>query len=251
MSPVALATIAAAPFVGSFVGLLADRLPRGEGVVYGRSRCDGCGRPLAARDLAPLLSYAAAGGRARCCAARLRPALPAVEAGAVALACWAAVVTQGPLIPASAALGWTLLALALIDARTFRLPDALTLPLLLAGIGLGAVGLTGSPASQALGAALGFGVFRGVGAAYRRFRGLDGLGLGDAKLLGAAGAWVGPSGLPSVLAIACAGALGGAALCALVRGGIAWRAPIPFGPALAAGLWLTWLYGPIVMAPPT
>jgi leader peptidase (prepilin peptidase)/N-methyltransferase len=91
-------------------------------------------------------------------------------------------------------------------------------------------------------------VLAGARAAYRRLRGVEGLGLGDAKLLAAAGAWLGPAGLPSTMLIACAAALAHAALLARGGSGVGWRTPIPLGPALALGFWITWLHGPVFFA---
>ena len=92
-------------------------------------------------------------------------------------------------------LGWCLLALAWIDYETFRLPDALTLPLLVAGLGAAAWRDTGLVTDHALAAMLAYCSIRAIAAFYRWYRGFDGLGQGDAKLLAAAGAWVGASGI--------------------------------------------------------
>lgn len=228
---------------GSFAALVADRLAAGQGWAVGRSRCDGCGRTLRILDLAPIVSFAAAGGRARCCGARLRASLPLAEAaGFVIPLLAAAVAPTSALLIATCALGWALLTLALIDIATLRLPDALTLPLLLAGLALSVANLTGPLAAHALGAAFGWGAVAAAAALWRRLRGVEGIGLGDAKLLGAAGAWVGAGGLSGVMLWACALGLLTAAVVA-ARGGD-WRAPQPFGPALAAGFWLTWVFGP-------
>ena len=80
---------------------------------------------------------------------------------------------------------------------------------------------------------------------YRRLRGRDGLGLGDAKLLAAAGAWVGASGLPSVLAGAALAALAAAGGLTLAGTRLDRHSALPFGPFLAAATWLVWLFGPI------
>jgi leader peptidase (prepilin peptidase)/N-methyltransferase len=227
---------------GSFAMLVADRMAAGEGWVAGRSRCDGCGRTLSAAQLLPLLSYAAAGGRARCCGVRIAVALPVAEAAGAAVPLWAAAAAPEPvLVLVSCALGWALLALSLIDLSTLRLPDAITVPLLAAGLGLAAAGLTGDIAAHALGAAAGWASVAAAAAFWRRWRGVEGIGMGDAKLLAAAGAWVGIGGLSGVALWACALGLAGAAATALRRGD--WRAPAPFGPPLAAGLWLSWLHG--------
>lgn len=228
-----------APFLGSFAALAADRLPQGRPVAWDRSRCDGCGRVLGPRDLIPLLSFASSRGRARCCGGAIPGHLPLVELAflAVPLMAWAA----GAPLWASCALGWALLGLSLIDVRTLTLPDLLTLPLAGLGLILAAAGLTGPLWLHAAGALAGGAVVVGVDAAYRAVRGHPGMGLGDAKLLAAAGAWVGPAGLPSVLVVACVSALAWA----LWRG-VGAREPVPFGPALALGLWITWLAGPVL-----
>ncbi|MDJ0971368.1 MAG: prepilin peptidase, partial [Kiloniellales bacterium] len=70
------------PFVGSFLGVLVLRLPRGEGVVAGRSRCPHCRTTLGAVDLVPLLSYLLRGGRCRHCGARLSWLYPGIELAA-------------------------------------------------------------------------------------------------------------------------------------------------------------------------
>jgi leader peptidase (prepilin peptidase)/N-methyltransferase len=142
---------------------------------------------------------------------------------------------------ASCLLGWTLLALAWIDALTMRLPDFLTLPLILAGLAeclwLDPEDLT----DRALGAALGYTIFRLLAWTYRKLRHRDGLGEGDAKLLAAAGAWAGASMLADV---ALAAALSGLAFAATIRlrgAPVDASTRLAFGPFLAAAIWLVWL----------
>lgn len=133
-------------------------------------------------------------------------------------------------------------ALSLIDARTQRLPDFLTLPLIPAGIAVN--GLIFSSWWVAIaGAALGYGVLVALELAYRRLRGRDGLGRGDAKLLAAGGAWCGAWLLPLILLAGSASALLYLLLLALLRR----RAPdpnqpVPFGPWIAFGIALCWIY---------
>lgn len=165
---------------------------------------------------------------------------------ALAVTTWAAVETAGWLWVVSSALGWALLALALADLRSGRLPDMLTLPLIPAGLLACARIEPLHLPDHVAGAMLGFIALAGLRVAYRRLRGRDGLGLGDAKLMAALGAWVSWRGLPSVLLFASLFALAVVLMVALRRG----RCPpataaIPFGPYLAAGGWLVWLYGPI------
>lgn len=136
-----------------------------------------------------------------------------------------------------------LLALTWIDLRERRLPDRLTLPLAWLGLGLAALRAGGVPTAEVIGALAGFLVFWALGVAHHRIRGEEGLGLGDAKLLGAAGAWLGWRALAPLVLIAALGALAWVALQGARRGEM--RGPgmrgLPFGPWLALGLMLLWL----------
>lgn len=179
---------------------------------------------------------------------QLRAAL-ALMAAYVVAAVPAALWFQPPLTGTMATLllGSVLVVLSCIDIETYLLPDALTLPL--AGLGLlFCVVLGWDEFVWRVAAALtGYGTLYGVAALYRRSRGHDGLGMGDAKLFAAAGAWLGFDGLPSVLLAASLIALAFAGL-ALARGvAINGQTRIPFGPYLAFGFWLVWLYGPMTL----
>ncbi len=242
-----LVPVLAAPFVGSFLGLLVERLPAGKGVLFGRSACSHCGQTLGFRDLLPLLSWAVSRGRCRHCGVGLGLFHPAVELAALAVAAWTALVLDGNgwILWAGCLLGWMLLALALIDARHLLLPDALTLPLVPVGLGVAYALDPAALAGHAIGAAAGFAVFYAIGAAYRRWRRREGLGLGDAKLLAAAGAWVSWTGLPSIVFIAGMLALAGVLASSLLGRTASWTDKTPFGAYLAAATWLVWLYGPL------
>ncbi|KAF0675826.1 prepilin peptidase [Profundibacterium mesophilum] len=127
-----------------------------------------------------------------------------------------------------------LVAIARIDLRSRRVPDALSLPLLAAGLILAL--LTGASLSDHLaGAVLGWAVFAAIGWAFWRLRGIEGLGLGDAKLLGAAGAWLGWQALPALVALASIGALVAALIRPRMRQG-----EIAFAPFLGAAFALMW-----------
>ena len=102
-----------------------------------------------------------------------------------------------------------------------------------------------APLDQAIGAAAGFLALAGAAAAYRAMRKTEGLGLGDAKLLAAGGAWLGWAGLPSMLLIAALGALLFLGIERLAGQARAVDDPTPFGPFLAGGLWTVWLLGPL------
>lgn len=136
--------------------------------------------------------------------------------------------------------------LSAIDLASFRLPDVGTLGL--CGLGLAlwlpplagpGVAVPGTLLIHAGAALAGYALLAGLAAAWRAARGQEGLGLGDAKLLAAAGAWVGPTGLPLVLML---GAASGLATALAVRA-ITGRVPrvIAFGPHLALGFWVAWM----------
>jgi leader peptidase (prepilin peptidase) / N-methyltransferase len=237
----AWAAVAIAPVIGSFLGVLILRLPEGRPVVWSRSWCEHCGAPLAPRDLVPLYSWLAARGRCRRCGARLGWFYPGVELAALAVALGAAVLDSGIDAWLDCVLGWWLLALGWIDLRRWLLPDALTLPLILAGL---ATSLAFDPetlTARALGAAAGYAALSGVAWLYRRLRGREGLGGGDAKLFAAAGAWVGVGALPQVILIAAVAALVAALLLRLRGVRLDAASALPFGPFLAIATWLVWL----------
>lgn len=147
-------------------------------------------------------------------------------------------------LAATPILGAVLLTLARFDLREGRLPDRLTLPLGALGLLLAAWRASGVPLAEIAGASGGFALFWVLGEVHFRLRGIEGLGQGDAKLLGAAGAWLGWRDLPFLVLAAALGAL---AFALLAR-----RRPrdhpreLAFGPWLAAafmGLWLGRLLG--------
>ncbi len=235
----------AAPCVGSFLGVLIMRLPAGRPVAWSRSACPHCGESLGARDLIPLVSWMANRARCRLCHARLSPFYPAIEGLALVIAVWSLAVVPGWPAWVTCGLGWALLCLAAIDWRHLLLPDSLTLPLIPIGL-LVAWSLNPEQLlSHAIGAAVGFLLLWIIALTYRRLRDREGLGLGDAKLLAAAGAWLGWEGLPSVILLAAAAGLAAALLQARFAGPLDTQRPLPFGPYLAGAFWLVWLYGPL------
>ncbi len=155
-----------------------------------------------------------------------------------------------PLVPEfllpSLVLGAALVWLSVIDLRSFRLPDWLTLPLLAIGLILSFFLKWDELYWRILAAALGFIVLYVVAQLYFRLRGRHGLGLGDAKLLAASGAWLGIEGIPATLLLASCTALCAALASALAGRSITADTRMPFGPFLALGTWLTWFYGPLI-----
>jgi leader peptidase (prepilin peptidase)/N-methyltransferase len=231
--------------VGSFLTVVISRVPD-RASLWPRSACPACGHRIAAYDNIPLISWLALRGRCRHCQAPISPFYPAVEA-ATALVFAAIGVFMRPVavIPAylyAAAAG---LALALIDARTRRLPDAIVYPSypVLAALLAGASWLSGDWGALGRGAigALGLLAFYLLLAFVPVGRGPDGpkwgMGLGDAKLAGLIGlalayrGW-GPFAI-GALAAFMLGALWGIGMMAKHRG--QGRLTIPFGPWMCAG----------------
>jgi leader peptidase (prepilin peptidase)/N-methyltransferase len=239
--------VVASPFFGSFVGLVVDRLPDRRSIVKPRSSCDHCRTPLTVRDLVPMLGWLMTRGRCRHCAEPIDSLYPALELAALVVAIWAIATVPEWLTWPTALLGFALLTLAAIDFRHLILPDEITLPLIPSGLVVIWWLDTGPLWTYAAAASVGYAGMLGLRAAYQQLRKREGLGLGDAKLAAAAGAWVGLDGLASVILI---GAAFGLAF-HLIRTRLVDAAPgpeIPFGPWIAAGFWLTWLYGPLQFA---
>lgn len=231
-----------APFAGSLLGALIRRLPRDRPDLWGRSACEACGHVLSPLELVPLASFAVQRGRCRACGARIAPAHLVVEMAAVLVALLAAAVAvDSVMIWEGCALGWTLLALAWLDWEHFWLPDVLTLPLLVAGLVDAWLFAPWSLTERALGAAAGYAGLRAVNLLYRALRKRDGLGEGDAKLLAAAGAWLGWMALPDVLLLAALAGIGLAGVARLRGARLAAATALPFGTALAAATWAMWL----------
>jgi leader peptidase (prepilin peptidase) / N-methyltransferase len=239
--------VLASPFVGSFLGVVVRRLPEDRPIAWGRSRCEHCGTVLAARDLVPVFSWLAAGGRCRYCHQHLGWFYPGTEIAALLVALLAIIADGGGGTWLDCVFGWWLLTLGWIDLRRWLLPDALTLPLIVLGLILAAVFARDQLVDRALGAALGYLGLRAIALIYSALRRREGLGEGDAKLLAAAGAWVGVSALPQVIFGAAVSAL--VAVVALRLAGVRLRAhsALPFGPFLALATWLIWLFGPVLI----
>jgi len=200
---------------------------------------------LQARDLVPLASWLASRGRCRHCGAPVAWFYPAVELAAIAIALISLAVDTGLDAWLDALLGFWLLALGWIDLRRWILPDVLTLPLIAAGLAAAALWAPDDLADRMIGAAGGYVGLRLVGWAYRRWRGREGLGGGDAKLLAGIGAWTGAIGLPSVVFGAAAIALVAAGAMTLAGYSMRRDSALPFGPFLALTGWLIWLFGPL------
>jgi leader peptidase (prepilin peptidase) / N-methyltransferase len=235
------ALVLAAPFIGSFLGVVVRRLPAGRPITAARPCCESCGTALQVRDLVPLASWLAARGRCRFCGQRLGWFYPGIEFAATAVVVAAMAADGGSQTWLDCVFGWWLLALGWIDLRCWLLPDALTLPLVVAGLVAAACLDPADLTAYAAGAALGYLGLRIVGWIYRLLRGGEGVGQGDAKLLAASGAWLGAAALPQVILLAASTALVAALGLRLAGVRLGARTPLPFGPFLAFATWLLWL----------
>ncbi|AJP71456.1 prepilin peptidase [Sphingomonas hengshuiensis] len=227
---------------GSFIATLAIRWPAGRSIATGRSACDGCGTPLRAHQLVPVLSFLLQRGRCAACGATIARSHLKVEliaGGAGALAGFVAPGLEGAF---GAVFGWLLLTLAALDLAAFWLPNRVTATLAVVGLAEGALGDWGPTLDDRLiGGAVGYGVLWLVAALYRRVRGRQGLGGGDAKMLGAIGLWLGWHALPLAVLVACAIGLVAVAAMTLAGRGPDARTRLPFGAMLAVAAWGCWL----------
>jgi leader peptidase (prepilin peptidase)/N-methyltransferase len=226
---------------GSFIATILIRWPQGRSVLSGRSRCDACDASLRPIELVPLLSYAVQRGRCRHCRAPIDPRHLAVELAAGLVGIVALAAHPLPLALVTAALGWWLLAIAVLDLEHQWLPDALTLPLIPLGLAAAWAGLGPPLPERAAGAAIGWAALALIAFAYRRVRGREGMGGGDPRLMAALGAWIGMWQLPAILLGA--GLLGLAAVLTMRLRGEAVTATsrLPLGTLLALAAWPVWL----------
>ena len=216
--------------IGSFLNVCIHRLPRDLSIVRPRSHCPHCEKTIAWYDNIPLLSFALLSGRCRTCAAPIPWRYPLVEAVTAALFALAWLeFGPTPEFVVAAALLAALVAITAIDLRYQIIPDAITLPGILAGITANVATRHLSWAEVALGILLGGGVFFVIIVASR-----GGMGAGDMKLGAMLGAFLGWK--IALFALMVAVVVGGVSAVALMALGVRNRKDaIPFGPFLALG----------------
>lgn len=218
--------------VGSFLNVVAYRLPRGISTVSPRSRCPRCCSAIRPWHNLPVLGWLALGGRCLDCHLPISPRYPLVEGATAALFVLSFLAHPGRLglAAASCAIAAWALVLALIDFDLRVLPDALTLPALAAGLlGRGLFGGRAALADAAAAALAAWALFALLSWAFRRWRREDGFGAGDGRMAAALGALFGSAGLTLLLPLAALVGLG-LALAERLRGRPA--AALPFGAAL-------------------
>jgi len=237
--------------IGSFVGVVADRVPHGDSVVRPPSHCDACGTRLEARDNVPVVSYLLLRGRCRACGARIPPHVLAVELATALL--FTVLAWRLPTLwalPAYCVLAAGLVALSVVDMRLRRLPT----PIVYWTAGLGGALLVIASAATgdytrlldaAIGGAACFAAFFAV-----FFVVPKGMGFGDVRLAGLCGMFLGWLGLRVVpLGMLAAFVIAGVpALVLVVLGKANRKSQFPFGPYLALGCLVGVCFGPAIVS---
>jgi leader peptidase (prepilin peptidase)/N-methyltransferase len=225
--------------LGSFLNVVIHRLPRGESLVHPRSRCPSCETQIAGYDNIPIVSWLVLRGRCRHCGARISPRYPAVEL-ITAVVFAAVVLVRGfdddliielPFVAA-------LIALAGIDLDHKLLPNKIVYPLAAWGIVAVLIADSGDIVEHLVAGAGAFLFLFAAVLAYPR-----GMGMGDVKLAGAMGIYLGASVIPALLIAFLAGSLVGVAIIAR-EGAEARKKAVPFGIFLALGGIVAVLAGP-------
>jgi leader peptidase (prepilin peptidase)/N-methyltransferase len=224
--------------VGSFLNVVIHRVPLHQSVVWPASRCPACGEPIRPIDNVPVLSYLLLRGRCRSCKARISVRYPLVEALTGAL--FAAAAYEFGL---DLRLLWalvlisTLIALAGIDLEHRLLPNAIVGPAALAGLSLS---ILASPERWWVYPVSALAVAGGLFALAIAYPG--GMGMGDVKMGGMLGTFLGPYAALAVFLGAFAGAITGGLL--MATGKIQRRHALPFGVFMALGGILALFVGP-------
>ena len=226
--------------IGSFLNVLIVRLPKDESIVRPRSRCPGCGNPIAAYDNIPIVSWLLLRGRCRNCKAGISIQYPLVELATALIwvgAAWYYGLTLDAL--AAALLGTILLGIAVTDVRHYLIPDEYTLGGLPVGLLLSLRAGLGGLVESLIGAAVGFTLLYLVAVIGEKVFRKEAMGGGDIKMMAMVGAFVGWKGV--LLTI-----FGGSLLGTLVFAPLlVFRVKrlVPFGVFLAAAAAITFVFG--------
>ncbi|MFL5900381.1 MAG: prepilin peptidase [Solirubrobacterales bacterium] len=217
--------------VGSFVTVVAYRVPRGESIVGPRSRCPACGVQIAAYDNIPVFSWLLLRGRSGCCGEPISARYPLTELGLGALYAATIAVLWGE--GGEIALGFVfvtmLLAVTVTDLEQRIIPNKILIAAAVVGAVIVAVADPGSLPERAIAAVAAGGLLFAAALAYPR-----GMGLGDVKLAATMGLFLGRNVAPAILIALLAGSIAGLAMIAR-DGAAARKQAIPFGPFLALG----------------
>jgi leader peptidase (prepilin peptidase)/N-methyltransferase len=232
--------------VGSFLNVCIHRLPRGESIVRPRSRCAACGKPLAWLDNIPVVSWIMLGGRCRQCGAPISVRYAIVElatAAAAVLIVW--LTPTGPLLVSRLILSAALIVLFFIDLEHHLLPNVITLFGIAVGFLLSLIAPPG-PVQSLIGILVGGGILLVIAGAYYVIRRLEGMGMGDVKMLAMIGAFLGwQPVLVTLILSSFLGAIAGLSL--LVIRGAGLRHALPFGSFLAIAAFVAMLAGDAIV----
>jgi leader peptidase (prepilin peptidase)/N-methyltransferase len=225
--------------VGSFLNVVVWRLPRGESLVRPRSRCPSCGTAIRPWDNIPVVSWLVLRGRCRDCGARIAPRYPLVELATGVLYALVVVAKDDALdIALGLLLVTALVPITLIDLELRLIPNAITLPAAVAALVAGAVLDVGHVPAQLIAGAAAGGFFLIAALAYPR-----GMGVGDVKLAGMLGLYLGRAVAPAIFAALILGVVVGAAIIARKGAKEGRKTAVPFGPFLAAGALIAFFVG--------
>ena len=233
--------------VGSFLNVCIYRLPRGQSVNWPGSRCTTCDRSLAWYENIPVVSWVVLRGRCRTCGERISVMYPIVEVITAALFI-AGYVIYGwtPLLAVRLAFTCAMIVLFVIDLQHYLLPNVITVPGIVIGFALSLVLPPGWKASL-IGLIAGGGLLFAIAEAWYRFRGIEGLGMGDVKMLAMIGAFLGWKLMLVTLVLSSfAGSLIGVGAIALGRGGM--KSMLPFGTFLAVGALTAAVAGDVILS---
>jgi leader peptidase (prepilin peptidase)/N-methyltransferase len=220
--------------VGSFLNVCIHRLPRRESIAWPASHCTACQRTLAWFENVPVVAWLALRGRCRTCGARIGLTYPLVEliTGAV-FAGGYLIYGLTPLLAVRLLFACAMIVLFVIDLQHRILPNVITVPGTVVGLVLSVV-LPPGWVSSLIGVVVGGGLLFAMGEAYYRFRGVEGLGMGDVKMLAMIGAFLGwQNALVTLMLASFGGAVLGVILLSTRRGTM--QAALPFGTFLAVG----------------
>ncbi len=237
--------------VGSFLNVVAHRVPAGMSIVAPGSACPACGHPIRPRDNVPVVAWFLLRGRCRDCGTAVSVRYPIVEAFTAA-AFVAVGATLGPVwvLPAYLWFVAVTIALTLVDLDHKLIPNRILYPGTVVGVALLAGGaiVDGRPWSFLVALASGTGFFLALLALALVARG--GFGFGDVKLGFLLGVFTGYVGWPNaVVAFVAAFLFGGLVSVALLVGGVRGRKDaIPFGPYLVAGAYTAVVLGDRIVA---
>jgi leader peptidase (prepilin peptidase) / N-methyltransferase len=221
--------------LGSFANVIIYRMPKGESVVKPRSRCNHCGTQIQWKHNIPILSWILLRGKCAYCGAQFSARYPLVEL-VMALSFLTTFIFVGFqwVLFEYLLLFFGLIVVSVIDLDHMILPDEFTL----SGIVIGLIGAVLNPERQFIdslfGVLLGGGFLWTLAALYQKFRGEEGMGGGDIKLIAWLGAVLGWKAVPFIiLSSSVIGSIAGLVLVAIQRKGL--KTAIPFGPYLALG----------------